>query len=475
MRRSFANNISSILGNRNLFWFGTRGCDALPLIGLPQFKGVFSLISPLSGWPNIEDQCLENLSGRRVDLDSFNIDDEVHRQKFSDELRELWLGLSERLNSHCVVAPYSANNFITAAIFPRINHVEYAGLFHERQRAFEHKVWVETELRKDFQKAGEHINIINWKCLFIDDISRPLLEEAVDSGRTVVRLNRSNGGNGVFLLNDVADIEQLWPQLCSYHDGYFSMAPFLAGSVPLNLNGVVFPDGAVRLHAPSIQILGDPDLSLKRFSYNGNDFGRVKDLAPKEIDSLEHLGILVGKWLAKERYVGAFGIDALVQDGRLYLAEVNPRFQGSSAVGAQLDQQQDQVDMYLNHMAAFFDLEPPPERPLRTIIDEQPAVTQVLLKNLTGRYVASSIDPNVGDDMDGVLSLVPEPGTLVEPNAVFLRLKTNRSLCGLDGRLKTEERPRITKLLEMCLTPPGNINKEGNIDYDDYVVGSAGE
>ena len=61
------------LGRRKLIWFGTRGADCLPLLDLSQFAEVYSIITPLNSL-SVEEVCLENLSGSRVDLDSYRLE-----------------------------------------------------------------------------------------------------------------------------------------------------------------------------------------------------------------------------------------------------------------------------------------------------------------------------------------------------------------------------------------------------------------
>jgi len=53
----------------------------------------------------------------------------------------------------------------------------------------------------------------------------------------------------------------------------------------------------------------------------------------------------VGEWLAGKGFLGAFGIDALIFEERLYLTEVNPRFLGSSRLAADLDKFFDYPDV----------------------------------------------------------------------------------------------------------------------------------
>jgi formate-dependent phosphoribosylglycinamide formyltransferase (GAR transformylase) len=66
--------------------------------------------------------------------------------------------------------------------------------------------------------------------------------------------------------------------------------------------------------------------------------------------------------------LGAFGVDALVYDGRVYLAEVNSRFQGSSVMSARIDQALNRPDIYCAHVAAFMGLSAPPSMTLQALV-----------------------------------------------------------------------------------------------------------
>ena len=61
----------------------------------------------------------------------------------------------------------------------------------------------------------------------------------------------------------------------------------------------------------------------------------------------------VGSWLSKWGYLGVFGVDLLIHDGIVYFVELNARFQGSSVLADQLDQQMGRPGVFAMHLAAF--------------------------------------------------------------------------------------------------------------------------
>ncbi len=138
--KQYDSELADKIGDRSLIWIGARGCDILPLLHMPQLKTVFSIISPMRAF-GVQDLCYESLTQKRVDLDSYSIDYDN-----SNEAGEIRKQLFDALNHNCVAVPYRPLRFFASIYYPRTKFVEYLGLFHQMQTAFEHKIWVETEL-----------------------------------------------------------------------------------------------------------------------------------------------------------------------------------------------------------------------------------------------------------------------------------------------------------------------------------------
>src|SRR4051794_29062213 len=82
--------IERVLGDRQLVWFGTRGDDVESAAELEQLTCAFSIINTYSRRSTVTSMSLEDLSGRRVDLDTFDIDDDP-RDAAVTELRHALL------------------------------------------------------------------------------------------------------------------------------------------------------------------------------------------------------------------------------------------------------------------------------------------------------------------------------------------------------------------------------------------------
>lgn len=403
--------LENAIGHRRLIWVGTRGTDAQPLLALSQFDGVVGLIAPLGvpSWPHGAEEYLERISGERVDLNSYSVDadDSAHRQELAARLRRV-------LSPGTIAVTYRPSAFLASAYFTRAENVSYLGMFHGAQAAFEHKPWVETEL------AAFGVPIIPWRYFADDD--RALLSEWIGDRQFVLRANYSDGGRGLEFTGGGSHLPT------PIHDGGFIAAsPFLYPNTPLNVSGCVFPNGDVSVRSPSIQLIGIPDCTSRRFGYCGNDFAAVYDALDDDgLDELERLVAMTGAWLHRRGYVGAFGVDALVHEGTIYLAEINPRFQGSSAAASTILARADISDIYLDHLAAVLGLRghtafPPLREQGRLQAQSGHRLAQVVCYNvgITCTVRQNAIIP---DFPFAEAKGAPEEGVRVMPEAMLFKL-----------------------------------------------------
>lgn len=334
-RSEYLRLLCRMLGRRPVVYFGTRGADARSLADLPNFECIFSQTAP-ADLAGVQERCLERMTGTRVDLDTYSVDDD--RSPAVAEFRSAMLTVFE---GSTAVVPYRSGALLASAWFPRSERVLHLGNFHEHQACFEHKPWVETQL------AAAGIRTVPWR--YFADSERSVIEEMLATRPLVLRSNHSHGGTGVRYVKSVAELNNGWPE---HLDGFLAVAPFLDG-VPLNVNGVVFPDGTVSRHGVSVQLVGIPRCTTRRFGYCGNDFGAAAALDSQDVSEVDGMLAAVGQWLSRHGYRGAFGIDAILTKAGVHLVEVNPRFQGSSRLSAAIDVDAERADMFLAHVGAF--------------------------------------------------------------------------------------------------------------------------
>lgn len=404
-RKNLISILTDRLGARKLVWVGTRGHDAASLMELPQFSESYAIIAPLGSLSLAVDFALEEVSGRRVDLDTYKIDDDR-----SEPAQELRRRLLNSLTEPTVVLAYRPSALLSAICYPRREFVTYLGMFHERQATFEHKVWVENELRL----CG--IPIIPWRYFAEEDRQR-LEEEIAAGGTLVIRANRSDGGAGVRAISKPEDIGE---HISDAGDGFIAASPLLEPHISLNINACIFREGTISLHSPSMQLIGIRECTQRRFGYCGNDFAAIKDIDQELLFKFETLVRGAGQWLWSQGYLGAFGMDALIYNGKVLLTEINPRFQGSSSLSARIDRAMGRNDLFLCHLAAHLGFGAPTTRALIDIVKEQAGWAQMIFHNKSAEAVRVRCYGADSSKLD--FELIPSSLIHVEPDATLFRV-----------------------------------------------------
>jgi hypothetical protein len=401
--RSRLEQIERALRGRQLVYFGTRGADAEALLKVENLSAVFSLVAPLAAG-SVREISLETETKERVDLDSYNID--FDNRLVVGELRRQLLDAFTCLS---VLVAYRPCAFLSSAWFPRSDRVQYLGLFHEMQACFEHKPWVESQL------SALGVRVLPWR--YWADNEMDLIREWAATQPLVLRSNRTDGGVGVRLVHSPEEVDDEWPSHC---DGFLAASPYFVPSIPLNVNACVYADGAVTLHGPSLQLIGLEGMTGRRFGYCGNDFAGIAHMDAEILYDLEEITKVTGRWLHANGYRGAFGIDALLHDGRLYLTEVNPRFQGSSLMSSRIDRELGRPDIFLEHIAAFLGLPAQPSIRLHELAAAQPPLAHIICHN-TGH---GAIVPTPGYVIEHELEcrLVPSAGVAVRSEAIAFEI-----------------------------------------------------
>lgn len=437
-------DISGRLRGQRLIWFGTRGADAAPLLDLEAFGGVVCLIAPLdvTTRPQFSEAALEAISRERVDLDLYRIDDDR-----SEPVRTLHRMLLALLREDSVLVTYRPCDFLSAAYFPRIGWTRYLGMFAAHGEAYDHKPWVESGLKA----AG--VPVIPWEYYHDEDLQ--VLTEVMDGRTFVLRANYSDGGAGLTRVPAGADPREHIPP---HGDGFLAAAPMLEPNIPVNVSGCAYPDGTITLRAPSLQLIGIDCCTTREFGYCGNDFAAVfAAIGDAGLDALEHSARKAGEWLHSTGYVGAYGVDALHCDGRIFVTEVNPRFQGCSAVGAAVARRLDVGDVYLDHLGAFLGVDAPRDvAPLREQARDQ-ADTAAALSQVVCHNIQDAVELAEGvvvpDIAMGLISGVPAEAIRVVHEGMLFKLIVDRSVTEDGASVDAETRKIACGLAGSLFTP----------------------
>ncbi len=370
-RRSLIKKISKSLGGRELYWYGIRGDDSRSLSDLPEFSGSITITNQCTWQPLDAIISYESLTGIRVDLDRWDIDDHWSDQP-TVEYRQ---GLLRKMHKPHAIIPYRPSGFLSALMFARHDKTLNLGMIHVQQRAFEYKPWVESSLKS----LG--VPTPNWQ--YVADEEQIDAKRLLSKGPIIVRPNKGSGGVGISKVTTETELAEMWP---SGVELFASISQYMEDNLPLNIGAVVWDDG-ITLHYPSVQLIGLPSCVNLRFGYCGNDFSLIKTLDEDVIDQLEDTTIVIGRWLQERGYRGAFGVDYMLVSGRLVLSEVNPRFQGSTRISSMIAARNDLPCLLIDHLAAMLHIDAPERPRLYDLVKECDDASQIIVHNTTDRLL----------------------------------------------------------------------------------------
>jgi hypothetical protein len=433
--------LSTHLGGRRLVWFGIRGDDAASLLALPQFRHCVALTAPLRAGRLALSSTMEELTGERVDLDQYDIDHDADERRVV-AARALRHQLLASLRSEAVLATYRPSHFLSAIHFASLDTTESLGLFKDRQSAFEHKPWVEVEL------ARVGVPVLPWK--YVSDEARTDVLRDLEVGPLILRPSRSSGGEGIALLRSSDDLDHRWPERS---DHLVSVAPFLEDALPVNVGACVWSDGQINLFPGSVQLIGINGCTRRQFGYCGNDFSAFGELPVDVVERIDLVTRLVGGWLATRGFVGAFGVDLLVDQSGVHFVELNPRFQGSTAMTAALAADAGLPDPVLDNLLAHADVRAPATPSLWEWARSIPPAAQVIVHNLA----AAAVQIMTGADRSGRRSsaeLVPDPGVGVEPGGVLARLSFGERVTADGFSITVHSSEEVAAVVGSYYSPP---------------------
>ena len=267
----------------------------------------------------------------------------------------------------------------------------------------------------------------------------------------VLQTDRGSAGRGTYVAREPSDVAAICDDLPD--DVRLVASPLLHG-VTLNVHGVV-AHGRVAAGRASIQVTGVADLTDLEFGYCGNDFGAAMSLSPALLHRARELSLTVAAALRARGWIGIFGLDVLVSAGDLLPLEINPRFQGSSWLLAEVQQALGESLIGELHRAAVLGEEPPTGAPRPRldspngaflILHQRGGPTTLPTTPDTGIYRMDGARLRFVRGGIGVLDCAsdeiyvegfPPAGHIVERGAVLARLASWQRLVECDGRTLT--------------------------------------
>lgn len=198
------------------------------------------------------------------------------------------------------------------------------------------------------QWLSEYVPILSYKMQRGETLSyKSMMRDFPGIKGFVVQASFSCGGSGTWLVteeNHKLVLAHLDPE------GLYAVSPYQENSVSPNIHLIIYQEEVLLLPA-SIQLIR---AGQDGFSYQGADFPLYRSL-PLQLDKqLKEQALNIGNILRKAGYRGVCGIDFLISSGRVYLMEINPRFQSSTfLLNHAIREAGYQESLQSMHLAAF--------------------------------------------------------------------------------------------------------------------------
>lgn len=150
--------------------------------------------------------------------------------------------------------------------------------------------------------------------------------------RFIAQESRGSGGSGTVWISSAGDLAAAGER---FGDTLVWAAPE-AGPLSLNINAIALSSSATAGY-PSVQLAGLMELGAEPGAYAGNDYTSTSTLSHEIVEDVRAQTERIGAWLGSLGYRGLYGLDFVVDTGtcRCYAVDLNPRWQGSTALATQ--------------------------------------------------------------------------------------------------------------------------------------------
>ncbi|MDP2925804.1 MAG: ATP-grasp domain-containing protein [Nanoarchaeota archaeon] len=276
-----------------------------------------------------------------------------------------------------------------------------------------------------------------------------------------VQFNDAASGSGSFLVNNWGDFKDIFEK---FRGEQAIFMKYINGS-SFNMN-LVRTNNFTVLSEPSFQIIGASGCTTRRFGYCGNDFNIESKVSEEELRAIDSIALKVGDWIGSQGYRGIFGIDFISDGKKVYFTEINPRFQGSTALLTDQHLEIGKLPLTLFHLVPFLDdVSIKPESLTEYNLQRNKiSASQILVHNTLGRdcIMQSSLAPGRYELVDGRL-LYQGPGEVLSDSISTKEIVIAGEI-PLDGTRvlrDSDEMYKIFSYKEVLDRSGKGLNKEG--------------
>ena len=165
-----------------------------------------------------------------------------------------------------------------------------------------------------------------------------------------IQFDDSASGSGSHIVENAPQFNELYDENKNQQAIFMK---YIEGK-SLNINAVKTRNFVI-LSEPSLQIIGQPECTTRKFGYCGNDFNVSSKLSDEQFKEISNITKKIGDWMGLINYLGVFGIDFMVDNEKVYFIEINPRFQGSTSLLIDRQMELGKVPLSLFHIVPFMD------------------------------------------------------------------------------------------------------------------------
>lgn len=139
----------------------------------------------------------------------------------------------------------------------------------------------------------------------------------------VVQANYATGGEGTYILT-AENADKIEPKLGK--DERYLVSGYEYYNIPVNIHAIVYEKN-ILLFPVSIQIM---QIQGNKLLYQGSDYAEAMRIDKDALAEFRHYMKNICMKLQKEGFRGITGVDGMIVDGKVYILEMNNRFQGST-------------------------------------------------------------------------------------------------------------------------------------------------
>ena len=167
----------------------------------------------------------------------------------------------------------------------------------------------------------------------------------------VVQFDRGHTGKGTIFINTEEEFKDLSSK---FPNRTVRVSQKIEGQA-VTINACVTRVG-ILVSGLSFQITGIPELVNTKGGTVGNDFDYVKSISEEQKVGISEETKKIGRAMQASGYLGLFGVDFILADGKIYVIEVNARQPASVPFFNILQSINEQIPLSLFHVASFLGL-----------------------------------------------------------------------------------------------------------------------